>query len=168
MEGFAKLGFNPAVLLAQVINFGVLFVLLWVFGLKTFTRIVDQRSKRIKESLEAAEAMKAHTASAEAEVKKQLEEASRQGQAVIERAVKAGDDMREKAKDDARKEAETLISRARADIQAERDEAIGQVRREFADLTIMAAEKVVERSLDKKAHKELIDKVLQESDVLKG
>jgi F-type H+-transporting ATPase subunit b len=57
--------------------------------------------------------------------------------------------------------------RARSDIQRERDEAIGELRREFADLTIMAAEKVIDRSLDKKAHRELIDEVLKEGKTLK-
>jgi F-type H+-transporting ATPase subunit b len=45
----------------------------------------------------------------------------------------------------------------------ERDEAIAEIRRQFADLTISAAEKVIGQSLDKKAHERLIDEVLAES-----
>ena len=45
----------------------------------------------------------------------------------------------------------------------ERDEAIAQIRREFADLTIAAAEKVIGQSLDKKAHERLIEEVLTQS-----
>ena len=52
---------------------------------------------------------------------------------------------------------------ARQEIQMERDEAINGVRREFADLTVLAAGKVIEESLDKEKHRELIDKVLEES-----
>ncbi len=77
--------------------------------------------------------------------------------------MKAGEEVKQKAQADAKKEAEALIGRARAEIQQERDEAIGEVRREFADLTIKAAGKVIDRSLDKKQHRELIDKVLEES-----
>ena len=77
--------------------------------------------------------------------------------------IRTGEEVREKAKEEARQQAEALLNRARADIQTERDEAISQIRREFADLTIMAAGKVIERSLDKKAHRELIDRVLEES-----
>ena len=56
-----------------------------------------------------------------------------------------------------------LIARARTTIQRERDDAVDELRREFADLTILAAEKVIDRSLDKEAHRQVIDKVLEES-----
>ena len=55
------------------------------------------------------------------------------------------------------------MERARQDIQRERDDAIEQVRSQFADLAISAAEKVIERSLDKDAHKDIIEKVLEET-----
>jgi F-type H+-transporting ATPase subunit b len=55
------------------------------------------------------------------------------------------------------------LARARNEIQLERDEAIAQIRRQFADLTITAAEKVINQSLDKKAHERLIEEVLAES-----
>jgi F-type H+-transporting ATPase subunit b len=60
-----------------------------------------------------------------------------------------------------------LVERARSEIQRERDEAIGELRQEFADLTIVAAEKVIEKSLDKQAHQQIIEKVLEESATLK-
>jgi F-type H+-transporting ATPase subunit b len=85
----------------------------------------------------------------------------------VARAARTGEEIKKQAQQEARQEGEALIARARAEIQHERDEAIGELREEFAGLTIMAAEKVVERSLDKKAHRELIDRVLEESDALK-
>ena len=86
---------------------------------------------------------------------------------MVTRAVRTGEDLRQKAEQEARGEAEALISRARAEIQRERDEAIDEVRKAFADLTIRAAEKVIDRSLDKEAHREIIDKVLEESTTFK-
>ena len=67
----------------------------------------------------------------------------------------------------AKQEGESLITGARAEIQRERDDAISELRKEFADLTITAAGKVIDQSLDKKAHRDIIDKVLEESTVLK-
>ena len=55
-----------------------------------------------------------------------------------------------------------MLVRARTEIERERDAAIEQVRSQFANLAITAAERVVERSLDKDAHAQLIDKVLKE------
>ena len=98
---------------------------------------------------------------------KHLEEASKEGQERIARAVRAGEEVKQKAQAEARQEAEALIDRARTEIQRERDEAIDELRKEVADLTILAASKVIDRSLDKEAHRQIIDKVLEESSTLK-
>ena len=163
MEGIGELGLNLPVFLTQVVQFVVLFGLLYIVAYKPLMRMLDQRSQRIKESMEQAEALKQQSERAEEDMKKQIEAASREGQERIAKALKAGEELKQKAQAEARQEAETLIERARAEIQAERDEAIGEVRREFADLTILAAGKVIDKALDKKEHRQLIDKVLEES-----
>lgn len=167
MEGLAGLGINMPTLLAQIVNVVILLVVLYFVAYKPVMRMLDERSKRIKDSMAQADAIKEQAARTEQEVKKQLEAASKEGQKRIAQAVQTGEEAREKAKHGARQEAEALITRARSDIQRERDEAISELRKEVADLTIAAAEKVIDRSLDKKAHRELIDKVLKESDALK-
>lgn len=167
MGGIAELGINASTLITQLVTFVILLVLLRFVAYKPLMRMLDERSRRTKESLEQAESVREQAGRAEAEVKKQLEAASREGQERIARAVKAGEDVKQKAQAEARQEAETLINRARAEIKQERDGAIDAVRREFADLTIMAAGKVIDRSLDKEEHRELIEKVLEESSTLK-
>ena len=162
MGGIAELGINPATLLAQVINVGILFVLLYFVAYKPIMRMLDERSRRVKESMENAEAIKQQLAHTEETVKKTIETASKEGQERVNQAVKVGEGIKVKARVEAAQQAETLITRARTEIQQERDEAIQSVRKEFADLTIMAAEKVIGKSLDKEAHRELIEKVLEE------
>ena len=63
----------------------------------------------------------------------------------------------------ARKEAENIVAKARTEIERERDTAIDEVRREFVDLTIKAAEKVVKETLDKEKHRRLIEDVLEQA-----
>jgi len=63
----------------------------------------------------------------------------------------------------ARMEADNIIARARAEVLRERDEAIEELRRQFADLTIIAAERVINTSLDRDQHRRLIEEVLQQS-----
>ena len=167
MGGLADLGINLPVLVAQIVNVAILLGLLYLVAYKPVMRMLDERSRRIKESMEQADAIKEQAARAEEEVKKQLEAAGREGQERITQAVQVGEEVKQKAQQEARQEAETLIARARTEIQRERDEAIDELRREFADLTILAAGKVIDRSLDKKAHRQLIDKVLKESTTLK-
>jgi F-type H+-transporting ATPase subunit b len=85
----------------------------------------------------------------------------------MERALQAGEETKHKALEEAQKEGEKLITRARVEIDQERDQAIGELRKEFADLTVLAAGKVIDRSLDKEAHRRLIEQVLEESSGLK-
>ena len=164
MEG---LGINLPTLLAQIINFSILLGLLYLVAYKPIMRMLDERSRKVRESMEQTELIKQQAEHAEEEVKKQMEAAGKEGMEIIARAMHTGEEMRQKAQQDAKKDAESLITRARAEIQRERDGAIDELRKEFADLTIMAAEKVIEQSLDKQTHRRLIDKVLEESTTLK-
>jgi F-type H+-transporting ATPase subunit b len=167
MGGLANLGINMPTLLAQIINFIILFGLLYLVAYKPIMRMLDERSRKIKESMERTEYIKQQAEHAEEEAKKRIDAAAKEGQEAVARAVRTGEEVKREAQQQARGEAEALIARARTEIQRERDEAIDDLRREFADITIMAAGKVIERSLDKKAHREIIDKVLDESTTLK-
>jgi len=160
MEG---LGISLPTLIAQIVNFAILFGLLYLVAYKPIMRMFDERSKKVKESMEQTEYIKEQAARAEEEVKQQLEAARREGQEVIARAVRTGEEARQRTQQEAKQEGETLIDKARMEIQRERDEAIDELRKEFTDLAVLAAEKVIDRSLDKEAHRQLIDKVLEES-----
>lgn len=164
MEG---LGINLPTLIAQIINFTILLGLLYLVAYKPITRMLDERSRKVKESMEQTELIKQQAERAEEEVNKQIEAAGREGQEIIARAVRSGEDVRQKAQQEARQDVESIIARAGVEIQRERDGAIGELRKEFADLTILAAGKVIDRSLDREAHRQLIDKVLKESTTLK-
>jgi F-type H+-transporting ATPase subunit b len=166
-EKLAELGVNLPVLIAQVVSFVLLFILLRQFAYKPILRMLDERSRRIRESIEQTETIKEQAARAEQESKQRIEAGIREGQELIAKAARAGEEVRQQAQQKAQDEATALVARAREEIQRERDEAIGSVRKEFADLTIMAAEKVIDRSLDRNAHRDVIDKVLDEAQTLK-
>jgi len=167
MGGLASLGISLPTLIAQIVNVVILLALMYLVAYKPIVRMLDERSRRIKEGMEAAEISKEQAAQADEEIKKKLEIASREGQERIARAAQLGEEFKQKAQEGARQESEEIITRARAEIQQERDEAIGELRKEVADLTVLAAGKVIDRSLDKEAHRQLIDKVLEESALLK-
>ena len=166
MGDFEKLGIHLPSLIIYVVNFGILLLLLYVFAYKPVLRLLDQRSERIRESLEAADRAKEEAARSQADTQAQINEARIEGQRLIEQAREMAERYRGEEMDKARQEAEAFISRARADIQRERDVAVQEVRSHFADLAITAAERVIERSLDRDAHGELIAKVLEEGDKL--
>ncbi len=167
MEGIESLGISWPTLLAQIVNFVVLFGLLYLLAYKPVMRMLDERAGKVKESMEQTEYIKEQAAHAEEEAERRIEAASKEGQGVVARAVRTGEEVRQQAQQEARQDAEVLIARARTEIQRERDDAVDELRREFADLTILAAGKVIDRSLDKEAHRQLIDKTLEESTTLR-
>lgn len=163
VDGLKSLGFNLPSLLAQLINFALLLIVLSIFAYRPAIRLLDERRRRIQEGLEASEQAKQRAAQAEQDVQAQLERARQEGQAVIGQAQQIAARIQEEAHQEARQDAEALLTRARSEIQLERDSAIAELRREFASLTIEAAEKVIGQALDRRAHQRLIEEVLTES-----
>jgi len=162
MEGLASLGISLPALIAQIISFVVLFGLLYLVAYKPIMRVLDERSRKIRESVKQTEYTKEQAAQAEQGATKHVAVARRKAQNMIDQAVQAGEEIRRRAQQKARQEAETLIARAHAEIQRERDEAIDELRKEFTNLTIQAAGKVIDRSLEKGTHRRTTDQVLKE------
>lgn len=160
-----KLGLNLPGLIVQFVNFGILLFILWRFVLPRVQRMLDERRQRIQESLEAAERMRAQATETERMLEEQREEGRRQAQQIIGQAQEIARRIESDARTQAQADAENLIVRARTEIQLERDSAIAELRREFADVTVSAAEKVINQSLDRQAHRRLIDDVLASSDL---
>lgn len=158
-----ELGLNIPVLVAQLINFFLLLVVLRIFLYRPILSMLDRRAQRVREGLEAAEQSQQQASQGEQEVARQLDEARRQGQALVVQAQESAKRVQEEATVQARREAEALLERARNEIQLERDQAIAGLRAEFADLTVNAAEKVINQSLDRQAHQRLIEEVLAQS-----
>jgi len=158
-----ELGFNIPVLIAQLVNFFLLLVVLRLFLYKPILEMLDRRSQRIREGLDAAEQSKEQASEAEAQVARQLERSRSQGQQLIAQAQEAANRIQEEARNQARSEGDAILERARREIQLERDQAIAELRAQFGDLTVSAAEKVIGQSLDRAAHRRLIEETLAES-----
>lgn len=162
-EGIGALGINLPGLVAQLINFTILLVLFsWVFK-KFLFPMLDERKRRIEEGLQASEEAKQRLSQTEQEITKELDKARQEGQQLVAQAQQVSSRIQEEARQQARADAENLLERARSEIQLERDAAIADLRKEFADLTITAAERVIKKSLDPATHRELIEEVLAQA-----
>jgi F-type H+-transporting ATPase subunit b len=167
MGGFASLGINLPLLVVFIINFIVLFVLLRLFLYKPVMKMLDERAQRTKEGMELAEATKKEYEQAKGEVQKQIEKGRQEAQAIITQTMQVGERLKEESRQEAAKQAQTIIDRTRSELEAERDKIVGDLRREFVDISIAAAEKVIKETLDKEKHRKLIEETLRESVTLK-
>jgi F-type H+-transporting ATPase subunit b len=167
MGGFASLGINLPLLVVFIINFIVLFVLLRIFLYKPVMKMLDERAQRTKEGMELAEATKKEYEQAKGEVQKQIEKGRQETQAIIAQAMQVGERLKEESRQEAAKQAQTIIDRTRTELETERDKIVEDLRREFVDISIAAAEKVIKETLDREKHRKLIEETLRESVTLK-
>jgi len=161
--GIADLGINVPVLIANIVNFTVLLIVLRAVAWGPLTKMLDERRERIAQSLSAAEQAKEQAADIDRRAQEQIDVARREAQNLVAQSQEIGNRIQADARAQAQADAEATLVRARSEIQLERDTAIAELRKEFADLTIAAAEKVINQSLDRGQHKRLIDDALAES-----
>jgi F-type H+-transporting ATPase subunit b len=163
MDAASALGINLPQLIAQILNFIVLLVILRLVLYKPILGMLEERKQKIAEGLNAAEIARAEAASAQANIQEQLTAARQQGQEIVANAQGIATRIQEEAREQSARDREESLKRAQAEIALERDRAIAQLRGEFADITVGAAEKVINQSLDRQSHQRIIDEALAES-----
>jgi len=161
------LGLDLPTFIGQLVSFLILLGLLVYVGYKPIRKMLDERANRIKESMEQAEATKQEYERAKVAVQEQLSKARQEGQAVISQATQIGDRLKEEARREARKEAQSIVDRTRVELERERDKVIDDLRHEFVDTAVLVAEKVINETLDKERHRKLIEQAMEESTTFK-
>ncbi len=160
-----ELGLNLPGLLVQLVAFLVFIVLFWKYALGPITNMLDERSRRISESMQAAENMKREMAAAGARNEEILAEARQQAQQIIAQAREVSEATVARAQKEAGEQADEYLARAQATLRQETEQARLQLRQELADLAVMAAGRIVRKELDPAAQSRLIEETLAEAAV---
>ncbi len=160
MEALAALGINLPSLAWHTFNFLLLVALLTKFLYRPVTRMLDERSARIREGVERAEAIKEQLARTTEETRLQMEAARKEGQALVEQAKQIGERMKAQARQEAQAEADRVVAKARAQLEQERQQVVAELRREMADLVVTAAGRVIGESLDDRTQRRLLEEFL--------
>jgi len=145
------------------LNFIIFLVLLYAFGLGPVSRMLAERRARIEQGLKDAEQARRDRESAEQERLAALAQARAEANQIIDRAQKVAQDTREADIAATREELDRLRARATADIDAEKQRAIADLRAEVADLALAAAGKVVGESMNDARQRRLVQEFLRES-----
>ena len=159
-SGIGALGVDLTSLIVYLVNFGILLLILYLFAYKRVLGMLDQRSGRIKESLDQAERVRQQSEERQAEMQRAFEESRHEGQRLLTEAREMAQRQRDEMRQQAEAEIERLKRSAEADIRRERDAAVEEVRQQFASLAVTADERIIHRTIDRKAHQDLIDEVL--------
>ena len=92
----------------------------------------------------------------------QLKDAKAEAQEIINNAAKIGEQTKANIIAEAREEAAKVAAKAQEDIQREKTQAINELRGEVANLDILAAEKIVNKSIDVKDHEDMVNNFVKE------
>lgn len=144
-------------LIGQSIAF---FVFVWFVRAYVWPLIInamEERAEKIANGLEAADRAERDLELAQEEAGKKLREAKAEAQAIIESANKRANQILDEAKESADAEGGRIIAAAQAEIEQEMNRAREELREQLAALVIEGAEKVLESSVDAKAHNELVN-----------
>ena len=155
---------NVGLMIWTLLAFAVTLYLLNKLAFPRIAEALDRRRKAIEDSIESAERAKREADELLEEYRERLREARQQAEDIVSRARKAADRLQDDAKVDAKETSEEILARARREIETETRRALGEIRQEVANLTVIATEKVTRKSLDDDDHRRLIDEALEEVD----
>ena len=137
--------------------FVILFLAMRQFAFPAVKKAMDARTERIRESLDSAEKAKTDAESILADYQRQLADAKNEANRIIEESRQTADSLRRDLMQRAEAEVAELRQRSAEDIAAAQDRALTDLRGRISELVIGAAEKVVERNLDRDTNIALID-----------
>jgi F-type H+-transporting ATPase subunit b len=165
-EGSGSFLVSPSLglMIWTLLLFGATLLILNKFVFPRISDALERRSRAIEESIDHAERTKREADELLEEYRARLREARGQAEDIVVRARKAADSLADQSKADANKQREELLAATRRDIEAETRRALDEIRKEVADLTVIATEKVTRKSLTPDDHRRLIEDALSEVD----
>jgi F-type H+-transporting ATPase subunit b len=154
----------PGLMIWTLIAFGVTMYVLGKLAFPWIGRKLEERANSIREAIDAAEKRNAEAERLLAEYRQRLTEAREQAEDIVTRARKAAEAAEAQAAADGRAKREELVAAARKDIETETRRSLERIRKEVADLTVLATEKVTRKTLTSEDHQRLIEEALGEVD----
>ncbi|MFA6272961.1 MAG: F0F1 ATP synthase subunit B [Candidatus Paceibacterota bacterium] len=159
----SELGINWKILIAQLINFGILvFVLRWLLY-RPLLELLEKRRKKIEADAERAVGLEQKIQATTAKEEKILAEARKRGQELLKETEKTGKELKESLVMEAKKEAEKTIAAGRQTIEEDRVKLRRELKQEIGTTVALAIEKslgdVLDKKVQEKLEKEAISKI---------
>ena len=147
-----------------LIAFLITYFILKKYAFPRIQDALEKRANAVAESIDAAKRTREEADELLQEYRERLREAREQAEDIVTRSRQASERFAEESKSEAKKQREEMMEQTRRDIDQETQRALGEIRKEVADLTIAATEKVTRKSLDADDQKRLVEEALAEVD----
>lgn len=161
MDILNQFGINPLLLTAQVVNFLVLLWILNKFLYKPIIKALEERKRKIAESLENAEEIERRLLEINEEKEARIREATLEGEKIIQQATATGSQILE----DVRKKSQEIIQKAHVDakqlLEIERANLNQQIRENLAEIISISFQKVTGKTLSQKEREDILEKEIK-------
>lgn len=154
----------PGLMIWTLLAFGFTMYVLGKLAFPWIGKKLEERANAIRESIESAEKRNAEAEKLLEEYRQRLTEARQQAEEITARARRAAEAAVAEASAEGKAKREELVAAARKDIETETRRSLERIRKEVADLTVLATEKVTRKSLSADDQKRLVEEALSEID----
>ena len=161
MEILNQFGINPILLAAQVVNFFILLFILKRFLYKPILKVLEERKKKIEDSLKNAEEIERKLQLTEEEKEKILAKTSQEAQKLLDRVKKEIELMKEEGKVEAQQEASRIIQKGQEQLKAEMEKMRQELMGNLGTFVAMGMEKMTGKVLNKKDQRDIFEKEIK-------
>ena len=154
------LSFDPGLFMWTIVTFLIVLTILKWKAWGPLMNALDKRAEEIKNALSSADRAKGHAEKASQDYEELVQKAHAEAQQIIADSKAAGERVKNDIESVARENAEEMIGKATIQIQAESQKAIQEIKSSVIDLSIEAAEKIIEKNLDSEDNRKLVDQTL--------
>jgi len=154
----------PGLMIWTLIAFGLTFWGLKRFAFGPIQKTIDERRKRIRDSVEEAERARAEARSLLEQHRQLIGQAKTEAGGILAEARKVADSQRDRAREEIEADRQRRLEDTRKQIEAETARSLELIRREVAELTLVATAKVTGKVLDRDDHRRLIEDAIGDLD----
>jgi F-type H+-transporting ATPase subunit b len=158
---------SVTLLIWTVVIFLVFFFIIRKYAFGPIAEGLEKRRRSVQDNIDTAESAREEAQKLLEEYRAKLAEARQESNTILERARRTGEEDRRRATEEITAERERAVGEVQRAIQAETRQSIDRIRREVAELTLLATEKVLARKLDEAEQQRLIDDALSGVDFSK-
>ncbi len=148
---------EPSKIIFAMINFLVLFLILKHFLFQSVTEFMKNRRDKIENDIYSAKKDKEDAFRLKEENQKLLINSAQEGKEIVGKYKEKAEKVYDEILNNANTEAKRIIKRAEVDIQREKEKAQQEVKEQVIDLSIVLSEKVLEKAIDEKEHRKIIE-----------
>lgn len=148
-------------LIAQAVNFGLIFLVLYKFAFKPIAKIMQERTKTIEKSLAEAKEIESQLKLTEANRLEVLAQAKKEALEIVKKANQTAEENRQQLVIKTKEELAEIVKQEKDNIQRDKEAAFKELKKDLGDLVVLATEKIIKEKIDGRQDQKIISEIIK-------